>query len=95
MSQQMYNGNPREEIPWFPRVDGDRCTGCGVCTSFCPGKVYEEREGKASVVNPYGCVVGCSGCVPQCPPGAISFPSLIELRDALKSLRTKYRQEAR
>ena len=95
MSQRLYNGIPRKEIPWFPRVDANRCTGCGVCISFCPSKVYRERDGKPEVVDPYGCVVGCSGCIPQCPAQAISFPSLAELRDVLKSLRAKYGQGAR
>ena len=90
----MYNGIPREKIPWFPRVDANRCNGCGICISFCPSKVYREKDGKAEAVNPYGCVVGCSGCVPQCPSQAISFPTLTELRDALKSLRVKHEQEA-
>ncbi len=95
MSKRMYNGLPREEIPWFPRVDSKRCTGCGTCIRICPNKVYRERDGKPEVADPFGCVVGCSGCVPQCPGQAISFPSLIELRDVLKSLETKYAKKAR
>ena len=89
----MYRGIPREMIPWFPRVDADLCTGCGVCISYCPSGVYRERDGKAEATDPYGCVVGCSGCMSQCPSQAISFPTLAGLRDALKSLRAKYGQE--
>ena len=67
MSQRMYSGIPREEIPWFPLVDADRCTGCGICITFCHNKVYRERDGKADVVDPYSCVVGCTGCLPPVP----------------------------
>lgn len=95
MSQAMYNGIPREEIQWFPTVDAERCTGCGVCISFCPSKVYQEKDGKASVTNPYGCVAGCSGCVFQCPAQAIAFPSLAALREDLKALRAKHEQQVR
>ncbi len=94
MNRNLYDGLPREEIPWFPRVDSQRCTGCGTCISFCPHKVYREKEGKPEVADPLNCVVGCSGCVPQCPAEAISFPSLMELRDVLKSLETKYPKKA-
>jgi len=92
MSQRTFKGIPREEIPWFPQVDEAKCTGCGVCVGFCQYGVYEQKEGKARVVNPYGCVVGCSGCISQCPEGAISFPSLTSLRELLRSLRATYGQ---
>jgi NAD-dependent dihydropyrimidine dehydrogenase PreA subunit len=85
---------PREKIPWFPTVNNDICSGCGKCVDFCPNDVY-SLEKTAKVKNPYDCVVGCSGCKSQCPEGAISFPSLTELRDVLRSLRMKYGQEAR
>jgi ferredoxin len=34
--------------------------------------------------------VSCTGCKGSCEEGAISFPSLLELRDVMKSLRKKY-----
>lgn len=95
LSQSKSNEIPREEIPWFPRIEPERCTGCGVCISFCQYKVYRESDGKAEVANPYACLVGCSGCVSQCPSQAISFPSLIELRETLKTLRAKHGQETK
>ncbi|MEM2838486.1 MAG: 4Fe-4S binding protein [Thermoplasmata archaeon] len=73
-------------------MDSTKCTGCGACVTFCQYGVYSEKDGKAEVVNGYNCVVGCTGCISQCPEGAISFPSLVELRGLLRALRAKYGQ---
>ncbi len=90
-----WNGIPREDIPWYPTVDKARCTACGTCIEFCDnnalggdnvGQVYAaDDEGKPDVVNPFGCVVGCSYCATHlCPEGAIAFPSTDMLRKLLK-----------
>lgn len=77
---------PREKIPWYPRVKEELCTGCGICVEFCHREVYELSE-KALVKNPFNCVVGCTGCVSKCSAGAISFPTLMDLREILKAVR--------
>lgn len=84
-------GIPRNEVQWFPTIDRDKCTGCGACAAFCHKGVYRSDD-QVEVVNPYSCVVGCTGCVSQCPEGAISFPSLRTLTTQLHSLREKYRK---
>jgi NAD-dependent dihydropyrimidine dehydrogenase PreA subunit len=73
-----WEGIPREEIPWFPNILDDLCDGCQICLKFCAFGVYEydEKTNKVKVVNPFNCVVGCSGCAPQCKPKAIVFPPL-------------------
>ncbi|MCD6084191.1 MAG: 4Fe-4S binding protein [Desulfurococcales archaeon] len=30
-------GIPRKEMPWYPRIDYDRCIGCGICFLTCSG----------------------------------------------------------
>lgn len=90
MTEEKYGNIPRDEIPWFPKIDADLCTSCGACVRFCYKRVYQENDGKVEVSAPYECVVSCTGCVSQCPTGAISFPSLTELRDSLKALRARY-----
>lgn len=77
---------PREQIPWYPTIDEEKCTGCGVCVEFCAHGTHEldEAKGKARVANPYHCVVGCTGCESQCPAGAISFPPLSILKDLVE-----------
>lgn len=37
-----------------PKVDREKCIGCGLCVSLCP-KVFElDEEGKSRVKNPEG-----------------------------------------
>ncbi|MGE5558312.1 MAG: ferredoxin family protein [Bacillota bacterium] len=86
-----FNKIPREEIPWFPTVDKDKCTGCQTCFNFCSHKTYawDDKGNVAVVANPFNCVVGCTGCESQCPTGAISFPNL----DVLKEVREKYKDK--
>jgi NAD-dependent dihydropyrimidine dehydrogenase PreA subunit len=84
-------GIPRNEVQWFPTIDRDKCTSCGACAKFCHKGVYESGD-EVKVVNPYNCVVGCTGCVSQCPEGAISFPSMRVLATQLHSLKEKYQK---
>jgi len=30
-----WKGIPREEIEWYPTVNKDKCTGCGMCMTGC------------------------------------------------------------
>ena len=85
-----YKGIPREVIPWFPKVDDKRCSGCSSCVEFCTQGVF-SFDGKSHVIKPYSCIVGNSSCRSFCPEKAISFPTTAELKDNLVSLRERYR----
>jgi NAD-dependent dihydropyrimidine dehydrogenase PreA subunit len=92
---ETYMGIPRREIPWYPRIDYEKCTGCLTCVKIDSANghdVYavDGNPPRPIVKNPYGCVVGCETCAKMCPSGAISFPSRDELRKILKDLRLKY-----
>ncbi|MBN1677638.1 MAG: ferredoxin family protein [Candidatus Thermoplasmatota archaeon] len=85
-----YQGIPREEIPWYPVINPEKCTGCSSCADFCSQGVF-KFDGKIShVVKPYACVVGKSSCRSFCPEKAISFPTIAELRARLKKLKEKH-----
>jgi NAD-dependent dihydropyrimidine dehydrogenase PreA subunit len=88
--EDKFPGIPREEIQWFPTIDFEKCTGCQSCFKFCKRGIYTFDDGPKAT-NPYRCVVGCTGCQTQCKEAAISFPSLVDLREELKALRKKYK----
>jgi NAD-dependent dihydropyrimidine dehydrogenase PreA subunit len=79
----MWEGIPRRDIPWFPMVDTEKCTGCRECYGFCSHGVYgwDDVNDKTVVRQPYECVVGCSTCGGMCAAGAISFPPLAMLKE--------------
>jgi NAD-dependent dihydropyrimidine dehydrogenase PreA subunit len=87
---------PREKIPWHPAVDPAKCTGCRACFEFCQHGVYEwdEAAGRPVVAKPLNCLVGCSGCEPKCPAGAISFPDMDEISELIRKLRAQMRDGA-
>jgi NAD-dependent dihydropyrimidine dehydrogenase PreA subunit len=58
---------------WYPMINYERCTGCGACYEKCPHGVYAWREGLPRVVNPEGCIQGCTGCGALCPREAIEY----------------------
>lgn len=69
-----------ETFPWGPTIDAELCDGCRTCADFCHKGVFEERDGKVCVVVKTNCVPGCSHCSTLCPQGAITFPSVEELK---------------
>ncbi len=87
--ESSFKGIPREEIPWFPKVNQIKCSGCSSCVEFCVHGVF-HFDGKSHVVRPYNCVVGNTSCRSFCPEKAISFPTHSQLRETLKCLRERY-----
>ena len=98
-----WKGIPREEIEWYPIIDKEKCTGCGMCITSCGREVfdYDVENKKAVVARPYQCMVGCTSCQVWCVFNAISFPdpkyvkNLIKERKVLvlakKQLEEKYK----
>jgi NAD-dependent dihydropyrimidine dehydrogenase PreA subunit len=80
---------PRENIPWYPTIDEEKCDGCRICFQFCQHGVYQwdEENNIAKVIQPFQCVVGCNGCQPLCPPGAIFFPDIDAIQEIIRKLR--------
>ncbi len=60
-----------------PRIDPDRCRGCGRCADICPFGAIKMVAGPdgiyTSEVLRHNCV-GCGGCVGRCPVTAMDMP---------------------
>jgi len=76
LSNQLWHGVPRREIPWFPTINNETCIGCDLCYLSCGREVFErDDENRVDFVErAYNCMVGCSTCQTVCPVEAISFP---------------------
>lgn len=54
------------------KLDIDRCTGCGVCTTVCPHAVFEIAERRARIIDLDACME-CGACATNCAWNAISL----------------------
>ena len=90
MSEETYEGIPRNKIVWHPIINYEKCTACGKCADFCHAKAFgfEEKNGKKKTVvkNLNACVVMCRGCEDICPAGAITHPSEKETQNRIEQL---------
>jgi len=89
LSNQLWHGIPRKEIPWFPTINNEKCIGCELCFVSCGREVFEYDEAirKANVERNYNCMVGCSTCSTVCPTEAITFPG----RDIIWKFEREYK----
>lgn len=63
-----------KKMPAVP-VNGDGCTGCGLCVRLCPsGAILKENP---SVTDPEKCIL-CLRCISVCPSGAKKLPSPVQ-----------------
>jgi len=71
-----------QEFVWGPTIDEAACTDCKVCLEFCQQGVYAMLDEHVRVVAKDSCMEGCSQCASMCEAGALTFPTLDELRAA-------------
>ena len=90
MSENEYDGIPRNKIHWAPKIDYEKCVSCGKCVEFCHMQTFgfEEKNGKKKTVvkDQNACVVFCRGCEDICQAGAITHPSEEETRRSIEKL---------
>ncbi len=53
------------------KLDSEACSGCAMCTTVCPGGVFEISHRKAQIANRDSCIE-CGACARNCPAGAVS-----------------------
>lgn len=76
-------GMGAQDFEWGPTLDESACReGCRTCRDFCQNGVYEVVDGRVRVARRGACVPGCSHCATLCEAGALTFPSLDDLRAA-------------
>lgn len=69
-----------------PRLDPDRCTGCGLCLDVCPSDVLAMESGKIALARE-GCF-GCDHCAAVCPTEAITIDPVSNKNLALATIET-------
>ncbi len=55
-------------------LDREKCTGCAMCVSVCPHRVFVVNDRKAAIVDRDACME-CGACALNCPEGAIGVDS--------------------
>ena len=91
MTKETWHGIPRSKIPWYPRIDYEKCVNCGKCVDYCKLGTFtlelKDRKKRPAVKSPFNCVVLCNGCDAICPAGAITHPSKTETRELIREMR--------
>jgi NAD-dependent dihydropyrimidine dehydrogenase PreA subunit len=75
-AKKLWHGVDRSKLTWFPTIDQNVCTGCGLCVLTCSNSVFKWNvdEKRPITANPQNCVLGCTTCGKVCPEEAITFP---------------------
>lgn len=64
--------NLGDNVAKIPKVDKEKCIGCGVCVSIAP-EVFELGDDGKSHVRSKACDKKCEEAANACPVGAITI----------------------
>lgn len=62
-----------------PKINSDRCKGCGLCIAHCPQNILEMSQGfnvqgvTFPVLNDNDSCTACTFCATMCPESAIEI----------------------
>lgn len=58
-----------------PKINKEKCTGCGMCINLCPAAFKMGEDGKAEVIQGHTCSekCNCKEAINSCPVLAISL----------------------
>lgn len=63
-------------------LDTDKCTGCTMCVTVCPHRVFNMEDHKSRIVNSTACME-CGACMVNCQAGAINVHSGVGCASAM------------
>jgi ferredoxin len=52
-------------------LNEEKCTGCGLCETVCPHRVFGKNGDKMKIIDKNGCME-CGACARNCPVSAVS-----------------------
>ena len=52
------------------QLDTEKCTGCGMCLTVCPQRVFQKSGSKVAIIDRDACME-CGACALNCPTSAI------------------------
>lgn len=56
-----------------PEVNGEKCTGCGVCLKWCPVEAITQKNKRGKAEIDRGLCIGCGECTAACQYEAIKI----------------------
>ena len=69
------------------KIDGDLCSGCGLCVTVCPTGTLSIIDGKAAVSGEES--ISCGHCEAVCSEGAVRVLAIYEEMSQYKSFSTE------
>jgi len=92
MSDDSYEGIPRDKIPWGAKNQLSKMRFLWkVCGFLSQAFRFEKSNGakKTVVKNQNACIVFCRGCEDICPASAITHPSEVKTQEIIDKLKAK------